>query len=622
MTETKYMFYHCEKLKKLNLSNFYCPKVSDIFYMFSGCKDLTSLDLSNFNPSSTIKTNYMFNNCENLLFLNLSNWKTSSSDMGNMFSNCTKLKTLDISNIITSSTGTMQSMFSGCENLVSLDLSNFDCSSVSRIDNMFKNCKSLIYLNLNSFEITTKMKKTNDAFKGISNNAKICYNEVKFDLLKDIALSQCEDFCFHKNTKLLVENETCFESCRETNFKYEFNHICYETCPLYTHKSSTDEYICEEDLMCKYTNMDRTECYDAIIEGYYLKDPNQNILDKCHDDCKSCDKKESIDSTNCLSCHDGKYLNFGNCVESCKYGYDNNNICKCSLNDKCKECNKDSYNLDLCISCNDGFYTIYSERGKNYNFFDCNNNTDGYYLDLDIKAYKPCYEKCKNCYGEGNSVNNNCSECFQNYEFKSEFGNNNNCFEICTYYYYFDENNNYQCTTSEKCPEKKNKLITEKRKCIEECKKDNIYKNEYNNKCYKTCPNETYENNNICIPNPYNHPKNESLLNCSTKDLFIKKSCGTEITNTQNQDKLIESIQNAFINEKKDKQTIIYEEKINNSSNSGKKLIPFKNKEIFNTNKENISANIINSFSFSYTKFEISIVYITIIISIFSFSMK
>ena len=57
---------------------------------------------------------------------------------------------------------------------------------------------------------------------------------------------------------------------------------------------------------------------------------------------------------------------FGNCIDSCEYGYDNNNICKCP--DKCKECNKESYNLNLCISCNNGFYIKFNEE-KNKNMF-------------------------------------------------------------------------------------------------------------------------------------------------------------------------------------------------------------------------------------------------------------
>ena len=49
-----------------------------------------------------------------------------------------------------------------------------------------------------------------------------------------------------------------------------------------------------------------------------------------------------------------------------------------------------------------------------------------------------------------------------------------------------------------KCPEKYNKLIINKGKCIDECLKDNIYIFEYNNICYEIqIINETYIINNI-----------------------------------------------------------------------------------------------------------------------------
>ena len=82
------------------------------------------------------------------------------------------------------------------------------------------------------------------------------------------------------------------------------------------------------------------------------------------------------------------------------------------------------------------------------------------------------------------------------------------------------------------------------------------------------------------------------------KNLLIKKNSLFKKGKNINENKLIQSIQNAFINEKKDNQTIIYEEKSNNSSNFRKIINPIKNREISN-NKENISNNILNSFSFS-----------------------
>ena len=41
---------------------------------------------------------------------------------------------------------------------------------------------------------------------------------------------------------------------------------------------------------------------------------------------------------------------------------------------------------------------------------------------------------------------------------------------------------------TKKCPDNYNKLIIEKRKCIDDCSKDNLYRFEYNNICYLIYP--------------------------------------------------------------------------------------------------------------------------------------
>jgi hypothetical protein len=50
------------------------------------------------------------------------------------------------------------------------------------------------------------------------------------------------------------------------------------------------------------------------------------------------------------------------------------------------------------------------------------------------------------------------------------------------------------------CPAGYNKFIKDKKRCIDECKNDNIYQYEYLNECYRNCPNGTQEinNNYIC----------------------------------------------------------------------------------------------------------------------------
>ena len=265
-----------------------------------------------------------------------------------------------------------------------------------------------------------------------------------------------------------------------------------------------------------------------------------------------------MDNTNCKTCPEGKFLIFGNCINSCKNGFDTdskgNNICKCSLEDKCKDCSKESYDVDLCITCNDNFYPKFDEEINNNNgFINCYKNPEGYYLDIKSNYYKPCHSNCKKCTGEGNSTNNNCDQCINDLEFKNDFENDKNCYEKCKYYYYYEELNDYHCTENEQCPKNQSKLILDKRKCIDECKNDNIYQYEYDNKCYKKCPADTFQNNNICIKEIFkSRNETEPILNCSAKELFLAKSCGTEITSNKNKDQLISNIQDDIINRRID----------------------------------------------------------------------
>ena len=67
----------------------------------------------------------------------------------------------------------------------------------------------------------------------------------------------------------------------------------------------------------------------------------------------------------------------------------------------------------------------------------------------------------------------------------------NTCYENCVYYYYFDDSNEYHCTDSNICPNDYNFLIQEKKKCIDQCEKDNIFKYEHHQKCYNISIKET-----------------------------------------------------------------------------------------------------------------------------------
>ena len=154
LNSTHYMFYNCDSLISLDLSNFNTQKVTEMSFMFSGCKSLISLDLSNFNTQKVNDMSYMFSGCNSLISLDLSSFNTQNvTTMYYMFSGCNSLISLDLTTFNTHKVNDMAFMFTNCDSLVSIDLSNFNTQNVKNIYFMFYNCRSLISLDLSNFNI-------------------------------------------------------------------------------------------------------------------------------------------------------------------------------------------------------------------------------------------------------------------------------------------------------------------------------------------------------------------------------------------------------------------------------------------------------------------------------------
>ena len=252
-TDTANMFAYCNNLVSLDLRKFNASSVTNMPCMFLGCSKLTSLDLSNFDISSAKEVGDMFYGCSNLLSLNLSHFNASSiTNMGHMFYGCSNLISLDLRNIKTSSVEYMDYMFYGCSNLISLDLRNFDTSSTKTMNNMFEGCSSLLSLDLSNFD-TSFVENMDNMFEGcndyliycINNNSKTTQllNHI-YDssyLFKD--KNDCSDICFSPNKKLIIDTKKCVYNCTG-NFSFEYNNICYSSCPNGTHNISNN--ICIE----------------------------------------------------------------------------------------------------------------------------------------------------------------------------------------------------------------------------------------------------------------------------------------------------------------------------------------------------------------------------------------
>jgi len=484
------MFSNCSSLNYLNWPDLDTTLITNTARMFNGCTSLISLDLSNLKTQNDINMDYMFNDCINLINITFSkNFITNPvKNMSHMFSGCTKIETLDLSNFMTASVTDMESMFESCKKLLYLDLSNFNTAVVLSMKKMFYGCSSLIYINLNSNTyIIRDDTDLNDLFTGTSNDLIYCVNE-QFPKIKDTLSS--------KNTQ-----NDCSNICFSEDNNYIYENTCYKDCPKRTQVSSSNEILCE-DLNCEhYYNFEQNGCITNIEDGYYLKDEELKTIDKCHNDCKTCDKGEEEGNTNCLFCKDSKkYFDSGNCVDECQndnyIDESGNKICTCSYDIKCKKCSRESIEpLGLCISCNNGYHSKINESYNN-SFVNCYKDLEEYYLFDNY--YYPCYSSCKKCSDGGDVENHKCDECKEGYVVIPEINKEKNCYKKCDNYYYIDSSNEYKCTETKECPPEYGKLIREKNKCIDECSKDLDFQYEYNTECYNNCPTDTLEDNFIC----------------------------------------------------------------------------------------------------------------------------
>ena len=524
----KKMFLNCKNLMFLELSGFDTSSVVDMSEVFNGCSSLVYLNISNFRTTKNTLTNGLFKNCEklkslilpgeikllsknmksmfqgckSLTSLDLSHFDTSSvTIMESMFSDCIELTYINISEIDTSSVTSMKYMFKNCKKLERMDLSNLDIKSLENMNGMFYNCKSLLFLNLKQIKLNGI--DIGDIFNGVSNDIlTLCYNGSLASTIKNDYKSlanECDNYCFKNSTKLIIELNKCDDECNkdDNTYIYEFNDKCYENCPEDTTSSN---FACIKNLGCEnYSNLNRTQCFESIPEGFYIYNNKYKIIDECYKNCKTCNKKGYDDNNNCLECKDGYFYENGNCVDKLEYSSsinDNDEII--SLKIKCKQYSDESLQNGLCITCNvnEGYYPKYSERLND--FINCYQSLKRYYLMNEY--FFSCYDTCEECLTGGNFNQHKCTVCKEGYSF-NEMEFNANCYQICEHYYYINELNEIKCTGLSQCPAFKSKLVEEKKKCVYNCRDDDTYQFEYNNKCYKECPEPENKivDNYICI---------------------------------------------------------------------------------------------------------------------------
>ncbi|ONI47508.1 hypothetical protein AN644_05000 [Candidatus Epulonipiscium fishelsonii] len=149
----KELFYNCNELHALDLSNFDTTQVTDMSQMFAKCNSLQKLDLSHFDTSKVTDMSGMFEQCKALHQLNLSNFNTFKVDnMRGMFAECKMLKRLELNHFNTAKVTDMSYMFAECSELEKVYVNNFNTSELINMSCMFFWCNKLKELNLSSFD--------------------------------------------------------------------------------------------------------------------------------------------------------------------------------------------------------------------------------------------------------------------------------------------------------------------------------------------------------------------------------------------------------------------------------------------------------------------------------------
>ena len=573
VTSMKNMFKECTNLISIKFGNFRTSSVVTMESLFRDCKKIEYIDLSNFVTTSLTNMLEVFSHCESLISMDLTSFKTTQvTIIKDLFAYCYKLVSVNLSSFDTSNVDNMQGIFFCCYQLKYIDLENFRTNSLRNLWYTFGNCRSLIYLNLRYFKISdTQNVDLLDTFKAHPTTTKYCIEDLytKNYLLSDTDVD-CLNLCFKENAEPDIQHNGCV--CNENN-KFEFENTCYHICPNNMKHVLNDKYICSFN----------------VPENYYL-DNSDNIYKECYSTCKKCSQGGNNERHNCQECKEGfRFINDpfaieNNCYTQCSFysyfiameNYQCTQSCiftgfqkKIEPKKKCiDDCKNDDeyiyeYNNECLNECPENTKT-YVEGKKcvnsctnqqfEYNnkcYDDCPSGTkrlfnikricaetipENYYLDNNDNIYKKCYDKCKKCSQLGDDTNNQCDECKDGYKFITDtYANSKNCYSICNYNYYFTGYNQYVCTNSNECPSPYNKLISDKKKCIDDCKNDNQYIYDYNNNCKQTCPTNTkkYEDQKLCLDDCYTELfeyNNECLNDCPSGKhrIFIDRNRCTD----------------------------------------------------------------------------------------------
>ena len=133
VTTMEGMFYECNSLTSLDVTNFNTANVTNMSSMFQSCSIRSSLDLTSFNTANVTDMSSMFKYSD-ITSLDLTSFNTANvTDMSSMFEHCRLLKSIFVSDkFVTNQITNGDNMFNDCTNLRGYN--------DSKIDHNYANC--------------------------------------------------------------------------------------------------------------------------------------------------------------------------------------------------------------------------------------------------------------------------------------------------------------------------------------------------------------------------------------------------------------------------------------------------------------------------------------------------
>ena len=568
------LFCNSSKLKTLDLTNFYTQKVKTMSNMFENCISLTSLDLSSFNTSSVTNFSGMFYNMKSLSYIKLDfninemNSSVYSFDLTNNFEYCIhdESNMIELYNIIKILENTTRDCSRRCyEDLRTLEIGKNQCIPLKCSNNItypflyngncYSECpiKTYLYSNITNLCLDLYCDNYYDY------EQKNCIDEIPkgyyLNNSEEKTIDKCHPDCEDCDGKPYLNNSNCtscftgkfwfFGNCIDINNDSYINFIDNSIMV-----SNTDNNINFTDDDIKISNTDNiiyfTDNNINFTDNNFIISNTDNNINFTDDDFMVSNTDEDINFSENNFMISNNNINFS----------DNNFIIS---------------NTDNSINFSDNNFII-SNTDNNINFIDNNiiiSNTNN--NNINFTGNSTMTSNIDNTMEISYTNNNMVISNTNNTIMISDIIEEENCYMNCSKYFYIDNIINVCfCTKTLECPKQYNKLIEEKRQCINKCEGDEEYKYEFRNKCYKECPPESLNPNDTTINKYYCKavcPKErpfeilltqECVDNCPVKSI-IQNICVLNFENndenennneeTKVQDMLLDNIESEFTSE-------------------------------------------------------------------------